>query len=328
MRVFFLLVCVLALPFQKLLAEQHDSVSVGVILPLSGDFARFGELVKKGIGQADSTGVRLIFEDEACVPKTTLSSFSKLANIDKVKFILGPTCGSPQKVLAPHLKRKHILGMITSSASEELFALSGGNFFGVQYSIENESRFNAQVFNEKGLKRATLVYFDNDFSRAHEKAFREAFRGEVIETFRYNSTDAGTIRSIATKIKQLQPDSLYLPDATPMLNGLVTELRKLGVKNLYLHSVYSAQMQGVLEVEGHSVDGLVYSYPDISDKDAIAYFPKLAADILFEAIRSCGNDTSCVSSKLKQKNNFDSKQMIRSNIALKTIQNGKFTKLS
>ena len=55
----------------------------------------------------------------------------------------------------------------------------------------------------------------------------------------------------------------------------------------------------MLKVLGDGGEGLIYSYPDIGDKEALDYFPSLAAKFLIEAIRECGEDVElyCLSGK-------------------------------
>src|SRR5680860_262359 len=86
--------------------ESDASIKVGVILPLSGDFASFGEAVKRGIEQIQNDDILYVFEDTKCESAETVSAATKLLNIDQVKYIIGPVCGSPQEVIAPLIKDK------------------------------------------------------------------------------------------------------------------------------------------------------------------------------------------------------------------------------
>ena len=297
---------------------------VGVILPLSGGFAAYGTLVKKGIESSRQAGIELIYEDDACDTTKALSAYKRLTDVHNVRFIIGPSCGTQQKVLAPLFARNQQLAMLTSSSSEELFRLSKGRVFASQYSIEEESRYNAGLMNERGLKKALLVYFDNEFSRAHEHTFRQAFKGQVLESITFSALDAASMPAIALKIRQRAPDALYLPDVTPLLHGLLTQLRRLGLGELPVYSVYSAQMDEVIKVEGANAETLLYSYPDIAEQDAIAYFPALGARLFFQAIGHCSGEVDCTAAELKAKSQFNHMNILQSPLTLKTVRNGKF----
>jgi hypothetical protein len=66
-------------------------------------------------------------------------------------------------------------------------------------------RFNAQEAYRLGARKVVIVFDENDFSRAHEDAFRKTFKGEVLNTLAYSSPDGSSLREIATRIKQLAP---------------------------------------------------------------------------------------------------------------------------
>lgn len=319
-----ILICFLLLPV--LTVADTTSTRVGVILPLSGDFAAYGRLVREGIMKADREGIELIFEDERCDAKGAVTALKKLQTIDKVKYILGPCCGSPQRAVAPLVKNRDQLLMLTSSATEDLYELSGGKIFSAQYSIESEASFIAEEFNQRKLQKAVLVYYENVFSRAHEEAFKKAFKGKVVSIFSFPSFDMSHVKAAAIKLKTLEFDSIFIPDATPMLMGFLTELNKVGVGVPPVFSVYSVQMDDVLKIEGKNVEGLVYSYPNVSG-DAISYFPKKGAEILFEAVRECGEKTSCVQAYLKAGYDFDKKNVLKSELIFKTVKNGRFVVL-
>jgi len=303
--------------------EGDDYPRIGVIVTLSGDFSPYGEIVKRGIEKAAAgKPVKLIYEDEKCEPAEASRAYNKLANVDNVDFILGPSCGSPQKSVAPLVKRHDKLMMLMSSATDELYELSGGKMFAPQYSIQKEASFVAAQMNEMGFNKAIILYTDNEFSRAHEEAFINTFDGEIVEIFR-TSMDPSHIVNLTPRIRTLDFDSVFIPDASPFLMGTLTQLRRANVKQ-QAFSVYSAEMPEVLEIEGENAEGLIYSYPDI-DGNAISYFPQLGTEIFIEAILHCDADTECVAERLKTKHPFDDRNVLESDIILKTVKGSIFT---
>jgi hypothetical protein len=59
---------------------------------------------------------------------------------------------------------------------------------------------------------------------------------------------------------KLSPDTLYIPDALPLMHGLLRQLANMGVTGLRLMSVYSAQSDDVLTAVGKGGEGLILSY--------------------------------------------------------------------
>ena len=149
-------------------------IKIGVLAPLSGPVADYGEEIRNGVlaGKGDSQ-VEFIFEDEQCDAKAAVSAFQKLTTFDKVSLIIGPGCGSPQEALAPLLKDKRVVMLVPSAASRTLYDASGGQFFNIQYSLEDESKFVAEEMLKRGFKKVALVTYGNAFSATHAKSFKE-----------------------------------------------------------------------------------------------------------------------------------------------------------
>ena len=307
----------------------QEPVKVGVIIPLSGPFAMYGDTVRKGLELERSAQIRYIFEDEGCDPAKAVSAFKKLSVLDQVRIFIGPACGSPQEVVAPLLRGTEALAILNSSASREFYRTSGGRMLSVQYAIEEESEFNAKQIFQVGYKDVAVVLFESQFSRTHEKAFRSAYKGKIHETLAYSDPNGAGLKSIALKIKALAPSALYVPDAAPFLSSFMTELHKIGV-SVPVYSVYSFQMPAVIEAEGKHAEGVRYSYPRVGTTDAIAYFPSLAARILGQSISRCGANTSCLMADLMKHNSFDDFGILRSpnGMELRTVRDGKFVVLN
>ena len=96
--------------------DQRPKIRLGIILPLSGEFARFGVNARKAILLAQkqirsSYQPQIIFEDNpSCGPKDALTAFKKLVEIDKVE-VVATFCSGAAKSVAPlarALKLTHI----------------------------------------------------------------------------------------------------------------------------------------------------------------------------------------------------------------------------
>ena len=305
-------------------AHSQPLETIGVILPMTGDFARYGEKVREGLESKKVGSVKLLYEDEGCNARSAVSAFHKLRAANKASIFLGPWCGSPQIAVASLLNKSGGLAILGSSAPERAFELSGGRMLSVQPSIETESTFNAKEAYRLGARKVVIVFLENDFSRAHEAAFRKAFQGEVLDTVVYSSPDASALRTIATQIKRLSPDTLYVPDAFPLMHGLARQLTNIGVAEIRLMSVYSAQSEDVLAAVGKSGEGLIYSYPRI-EGEALHHYPRLASEILMYGLQECSQKTpECVRKAITEKYRFDEHGTLQGELALKIISNGKF----
>ncbi|MBN8550074.1 MAG: ABC transporter substrate-binding protein [Deltaproteobacteria bacterium] len=308
--------------------SETSKARIGVILPLHGPFAKYGQRIQNGLQNSKLSTFELLLEDEGCDPKVAITAYKKLSEVDGIELFLGPWCGTPQIAVAPLIKAKKQLAVLGSSAPAAVFPLSGERMFSTQHTIESESEFMAQSVYRLGFRKVAIVFFDNQFSRAHEKSFRQHFAGSVAKTFAYTSQDISELKTIALKIRQLGVDAVFVPDAFPLMAGFVKELAQVGLASLPIFSVYSAQSEDALAAMGKYGEGFVYSYPDIGSADALDYFPGLAAKIMGEAASSCGENIDCIRGYITGNYPFTKEGVLEGKLKLKTIHDGQFTDLS
>ena len=91
-------------------SKNTTKIKIGVIVPLSGEGAQFGEEIKNGIEIAlKQNNLRdrfeIIYEDGKIDPKTSLSAYQKLSSLDKVNIIIGPLGPNTTLAVAPTLRK-------------------------------------------------------------------------------------------------------------------------------------------------------------------------------------------------------------------------------
>ncbi len=108
---------------------------------MSGLLASFGEEGKRGIESAGIDNIDFVYEDDKCEPALAVSAYKKLTEIEKVKYIIGPGCGSPQEAIVPLVYNDNVIDILPSAATENLYRRSAEKIFNIQYSLEDESSF-------------------------------------------------------------------------------------------------------------------------------------------------------------------------------------------
>lgn len=300
-------------------SQKPTSSKIGVIAPLSGIAASFGEDIQKGV-MASGTGFQgVLFEDDTCEPATAVSVLNKLINIDKVTLIIGPACGSPQEAIVPILKSKDAVAVVPSAASKRLFSESGGNFFNLQYSLEKEAEFIAKSMYDRNLKRVVIVTYQNAFSKTVLDNFKINFKGEVVkEVFFVDGTS--DISTEIAKLKELDFDAIVSTDITFFFVNGLQKLKQLEI-NVPVFAQYTVEIPAARPL----VEGVFYSYPGQLSGNGGAVFElsKQAAQISVEATQKCGKDTSCIKKYLVGTGLFDSDGVSKREIILKQIKEGR-----
>ena len=306
------LIVILILPNSK----KAGLLKIGVIAPLSGVVADYGEEIRKGILDiGTSTKVSFVFEDEKCDPKETVAAFKKLTKFEKVNFILGPACGSPQEAIIPLIKEQGAIVLVPSAASRSLYEQSGKNFFNVQYSLEDESKFIGERLNELGYKKVALVHYKNAFSETHAKSFKSAYKGEITDIVLTDETS--DVAPELVKIKSAKVDAVYSPDISFFFANGLLKLRQYGV-SVPVYSTYVTELPAVKSF----VPGVYYSYPSdlTGSKGAVFELSKQAGQILSQYVEECSNSVSCVKEKLINSGKFDEFGVFKRPLILKQIK--------
>lgn len=293
---------------------------IGVLLPLTGNFAVYGESILKGLQGAEIPlgTVEYVYEDSTCEDvAAAVSAFRKLTDIDRVQFIIGPACGSEQEAIAPLVKDKEIIVLLPNAASRDLFEKSGGKMYQMQYSLEDESKFIAEEMNSQGYSNVALITYSNAYSQTHSDAFKENFDGSVHQFFLvdFNSD----INTEIAKIRELDVDAIYVADASFFFADGMNKLREMGV-DVPVYHVYPTELPAIREL----TEGVIYSFPgDVSNDLGLEYnLGKESAELFAGIIGDCNGEFECVSRSFQESREFDEFGVKKRPIVLKQIRNG------
>lgn len=301
---------------QTVISDKHNSeIVIGVIAPLSGPIAPYGEEIRKGVSEVTPPGIKVIYEDEACDPKTAIAAFKKLTELDKATVIIGPACGAPQKAIAPLVKQSRAVVITPSAAPEELFSLSGGYMFDIQYSLEQESTFMAKKMHELGYKNVAVITYKNAFSEVHEKTFRANYAGTILSTVSLDENST-SIDTDLLKLSQKKFDAIFVADISFFFAGGIDKLKKNRIA-VPVFSTYVVE----LPIARSLVNGVIYSFPkDIIGSDGGTYaLSKDTAATLFPIVDKCKGNANCVRKELLATGDFNESGVKKREITLKRI---------
>ena len=177
-----LAITILVLFTQPVFAEDkiEATTRLGITVPLTGDFASYGELIRKGVQlasedlRAEGFKTELFFED-ACLPAGAVSTIQKLIAVDHINAVAANFCLIAVPPMAPALERNKILTFHTASVSDSI--LDAGKFiFGTNVKVRDEARRDAEyAWNTLGAKTASIFFIATDFGEDYNKHFTIRF---------------------------------------------------------------------------------------------------------------------------------------------------------
>jgi branched-chain amino acid transport system substrate-binding protein len=200
---------------------EEGPIKIGLSAPLTGEAASFGEATLGGVELAvkeinDAGGVNgrmieLIAEDDLCSSEG-INAINKLINVDKVHAIIGPVCSAAGGPAVPVAQESGTPTIIWASAPA---LTSAGDYIFRSYPSDAlQGKAAAEfVYNTLGKRKAAVLYVNNDWGVGLDGVFNSVFEGlggEVTsrETVNQDATDT---RTQITKIKDSEPDVLYIP---------------------------------------------------------------------------------------------------------------------
>jgi branched-chain amino acid transport system substrate-binding protein len=212
--VLVLVIIFVGLAFGMTRPVANKSVKVGVILPLTGAAADYGQATKKGIILAvaktlknDNINLEVIYEDSQADPKLAVSAMKKLVNIDKVKYVIGFTSGETLAICSIADTNKVIL--LGTATSPDITTKCGDYTFRNSPSDTYQGKVLADKVFAMGYKNVAIFYINNDYGVGLKDKFIKDFEGTItnVESHKPNDTD---FRTQLMKIKANNPEAVVL----------------------------------------------------------------------------------------------------------------------
>lgn len=221
-------------------------VKIGVIQPLTGDAAAYGESEYRAIqvavdeiNQAGGINGRLIelaVQDGKCDPQAGGVAAQTLVNIDQVKVIIGGACSGETLAAAAITEPARVI-VVSPSASSPKVTTAGDFVFRTYPSDALAGQVAAAyAYRELGMKKAALLTELTDYAQGLREVYKSTFEelnGEIVADETYNSTDTD-FRTQVLKIKSANPDVIYVVPQSPTPGlTIFKQLRENNVRARY-----------------------------------------------------------------------------------------------
>src|SRR3989344_519500 len=269
-------------------STETSPIKIGVIGPLTGDAAIYGEpfrnTVQLAIDEINATGgiggrqVEAIYEDGQCNGKEGANAAQKLVNVDKVQAIIGGVCSGETLTVVPIAEKGRVVVVSPSASSPALTGISP-YFFRPYPSDASQGNVLANIaYTDKGWKKVAVIQEQVDYAVGLYKVLNQVFSGlggkTVKEEFSSNVTD---FRSVLTKLKAEKPDALFvLTQTAASTQRILKQMEELNWKPQIILDEASAGDKETLTTYKSQLEGALTSefIPDLSN----AKLQKLMSD--------------------------------------------------
>ena len=173
--------------------EQAKVVKIGVIAPLSGPAANYGEEVVKAYEYAadqfnQSTTkyqIQLVVEDGKCSGKDSTSAAQKLITFDNVAYIIGGVCSS-ETIAASDVAKQYKMSVISPTASaaelskkENVFRFRSDDLIGKSFGNYITTQAD----------KLAIVSENTDYAVGITNNVKQSYTGTVVNDIHFNSEE-------------------------------------------------------------------------------------------------------------------------------------------
>ena len=268
-----LALAVLALGTVAASAQQQGvtktEILIGTIQDMSGPLAGYGKQAKAGMqlridelneqqGSVHGRKLRLIAEDDGYDPKKAVLAAQKLVNQDKV-FIVAGHLGTAQNMAAmPVQFEKNIVNFFPITAAREMYEPLNRLKYSFAATYYDQIRIALpKLVKEKNLKKACVIYQDDDFGQEVLKGGEAGLKAVGMEYAEKTSYKRGAtdFSSQVARMKAGGCDLVVLGTIIRETIGTVAESRKTGFNPVFLGSsaLYSDLIH---KLGGKAMDGI------------------------------------------------------------------------
>jgi branched-chain amino acid transport system substrate-binding protein len=265
-----LTICVVILSNSIPAAAEEAPITIGVVLPLTGEAAHWGipprdgaEMAVEEINQAGGIGGRklaLVVEDDRCQPAEGIAAFNRIVAAKNPAAILGAVCSGVTLAMAPHAEARHTVLISPASTSPKVTDAGDFIFRVIPSGALRGTIFAEYLFNEKGLRKLAVLYINNEGGIGGSSAFKARFTqlgGTILveESYPPGVTD---LRAQLTKIKASEAEGVLVGSYPPDTVVLLKQARELQLRQPLFLTTEAVQNPEVLREAGDAANGAIY----------------------------------------------------------------------
>ncbi|MYD61574.1 MAG: ABC transporter substrate-binding protein [Gemmatimonadetes bacterium] len=255
---------------QLTLEGLPTEITIGIVLPLTGQLGAGGQLLISGfdlareeINRSSLLGgakINFIIEDNRSTPEGSVEAYNKLIHRDGVSVIIGPNTSSSTREAFPIAQQNEVVAISPTSASPGLSAM-GDFLFRTSLTVNWLIPRGVTATHEQlGYQKVATIFQAGDvFAQSSDALIKETLLQNgvevlITESFQVGQTD---FSDQLTRIKESNPDAIFL-SALPITeaNDIMIQTRQIGIPP-EVHFITQTLTPGEIERAGAAAEGAI-----------------------------------------------------------------------
>lgn len=199
-----------------------DVIKVGIILPLTGEKANFGEIewnsFKMALDEINKTGVKgkkieLLREDDTGKPDIARSAAEKLLTKDNVVMLGGGYGSSETYAIAGVAQQKKIPFLINTGSADNITEQGWNYIFRLNPPVSEYDNAAQDFYKEIAKPKTAAILYENTlFGTSGSKDFEKSCKAAGIQILIKEGYEHGAIdfKPLLIKVKNAKPDLIYM----------------------------------------------------------------------------------------------------------------------
>ncbi|MBF0527483.1 MAG: ABC transporter substrate-binding protein, partial [Deltaproteobacteria bacterium] len=222
-RFMFLLFLLCLIGWTATGAPAAETLTIGVVLPLTGELAKFGKIEKTSFnialdeinaaGGINGQKLALIIEDTTGKPEVARSAVEKLISKDKVLALCGGYSSSETFAAVAVAQQLKIPYLVNTGAADAITAQGWNYVFRLNQTVSDYPQALLAFLNKMGDVKTAAVIFENTlFGQSSSKEITEYLGKQGVKVVLKEGYEAGSVdfKPMLVTVKSAKPDLVYM----------------------------------------------------------------------------------------------------------------------
>lgn len=258
---------------------EFGSAQIGVILPLSGQFAAMGESLRRGVELAalgqGFPSESLLIRDDAGVTAQASGAAQELIASYQPRVILGTISSEPAETIATLARSK---GVPVLSFSKRSYFPIGGGVFRLGPTFESQAISLVRGAKSRlGIQKFAILYPTSSVETEFATAFERALEQEGLQAIfkeSYQTGNGSQMALLAQKLEASGAEAVFFPDSLQAASQFLSSLTSAGRQRIRVLGSARFDNPNELSRSPAALSGIIFVsafFPE-SEKPAVNQF--------------------------------------------------------